>query len=133
MRVGARARDRVRVYHDRHRQRGVGVGHLKHQLHAGRDHDDGRAGGDDVVDEHVEEVGDVHEGEAVVVLDEGVEVLHDQQGVGDVGQDPAPSLFEELLEGVGAVRRVVGERREPQAPAVDHHQRRHPAVFACVT
>lgn len=93
-------------------------------------HDDGGARCDDVVDKHVHQVHDVHQGETFVIAQELEEVLDDKDGVGNVGQDPAAPLFEKLLEGVRAVCCIIGKGRVPQTPAVDHHQSRHPSVLA---
>ena len=84
---------------------------------------------DDVVQEHVEEIEDVDQGEALVVAQQARHVLHHQDEVSDIRQDPAAPLLEELLESVGTVGGVVGERGVAKAPAVDHHQCGHPPVL----
>lgn len=63
-----------------------------------RDHDDGRAGSDDIVQEHVHEVDNVDKAEAIVVSHQPEQVLNNQNGVCHVREYPAASLLVVLLQ-----------------------------------
>lgn len=108
-----------------HNQRAM-IGRIPH-----REHDDRGARWEDDDDEQLDQVQGVHEGEAAVAAHEPWQVPEDEEGVGEVGEDPAAPLFDELADGVRAVRAVNGVGWIAQLPSLHHHQSAHPPVLAC--